>query len=222
MIREMFKEYETDDGFLKDRNKILDGNAILYTGCKLVAYEVLGIIQREDYDNYLKIMTNWEAAKGLLNRAHKPKDDQSHDDYIGACVEPRMAKRVYNYGSAHHWYFNNTGRSFTLNDWHGRTPGFVCHVKVCAGVEPSFWDRFFWTIDIVSTSFKRRKATSGRIQDWVKVFKMQDSPHWLTRWASNRFIRSIQKKYKGEIGEVFAIYHDANHPLSRSLNTVLF
>lgn len=51
-LRKLCEEYSNIAGVMLDRNKIIDGNALLYTGAKISLLHDLGEISHQEYATY--------------------------------------------------------------------------------------------------------------------------------------------------------------------------
>lgn len=203
----------------------LDGNTVLYCG---VAMMIKTTYEPADDGDWIWLQNVYREARkhrGLLTRGpHKKDDHQSHDDYVGLCAgiscteTPNIAADVVALGRSRKWVFDNSGISNSLRGWlrcwHARLPGVVQHYKICAGVELSWFDRFWWFLG----TFGIRKGMSGQQMRWLRIRAYRGSAgprYWLLDLGSKLWETRLRRRHPNLMGDVFAEYYGPDHPFTR-------
>lgn len=201
-------------------NGQVDGNAILYSGTyALIRYK---FDSQEKFDVLEKDV--YEAAKvknGVIARAKKKQDPESHDDYVGLLTlsllgKKEAAQEIYSYGMENRWSYVNVAYSFSdlFNAQFWRLPGMVQHIKACAGIKWNYLDHFLFALSAVSNAFTVKDSTSGKILTWhmVSAYEIQSlNKSWLSDFAVNFWKSRILKMYPNAMGDVFGIYFGRKH-----------
>lgn len=203
----------------------IDGNAVLYAGTwALINQKVAGkyewaICLEEDLYNAVKVLP------GLIGRGNKPKDPQTHDDYIGMLTLSALtankiaAKEIYEYGNLKHWSYVNVAYSFSdlFNAQFWRLPGVVQHIKACAGIEWTTLDYLLFSLSVIGNIFTSKEETSGKILTWhmVSIYERNVKRAWFSDWAVSLWKHRILKIYPNAMGDVFGIYFGKDHIFSK-------
>lgn len=203
-----------------------DGNGILYSGMYFQILKRLNAIDlRRDSLHLAKIYTICELEPGLITRGKDNLSPQKQDDYIGILLGAQqldfyIANDIYMYGIANGWTYNNMGLKGIknkLNLWFGRFPGFIPHVKICAGRKLNFFDQLSWAVAIAYNAISGDRDASGIQLKWcmVQAYKntQENEPYALLNWAAKIWDKHLKIKYQsGYMGEVFEKYFYKDHP----------
>lgn len=215
-------EYFQGVFFKHSKDGVLDGNAILYSGHYALLYACLfGKFPLGDWLSeaiYEEAKHDW----GMITRGpHKWPDAQTHDDYIGLCTisflgTGYVAKEIYRRGPVF-WRKEIKGFRNWFNSQFWRIPGVWQHIKLCAGNEWNLFDKFFWSLGIVSTSLAKKESTSGRLMDWHlrHAYKISCKDYWLCNKAMDFVEKRNAKIYANLMGDVFSIYFTKDHLLAK-------
>jgi hypothetical protein len=215
-------EYFKDWPFMSHSNVgILDGNTILYSGHYALLHYLLFGTYKAAEDHSQKIYIDSKVDWGIINRGpHKPDDNQSHDDYIGLATmsflgSGYVARLFYERGPS--FYKRGSGSRAWFNSQLWRIPGPWQHLKLCAGYDLNWFDRFWWSLGIVSTSFAKKESTSGRLMDWHlrHVYRISKKNYWLCNLAMDFVEKRNSKIYPNLMGDVFSIYFTKEHILAK-------
>lgn len=212
-------EYFQGVFFKNSKSGVLDGNAILYSGHYALLYALLfGKYPLADWLSeaiYIEAKHDW----GMITRGpHKWPDAQTHDDYIGLATISFLGK--YKWVA---WQIKARGPVFWRKEIKGfrnwfnsqfwRIPGVWQHLKLCAGDDWNLFDKFWWSLGVVSTSLAKKESTSGRLLDWHlrSVYRLSGRDYWLCNKAMDFVEKRNSKLYSNLMGDVFKIYFSAEH-----------
>jgi len=200
-----------------------DGNAILYTGTYALIQKKLGIaanldvLAKDVYDHV-------QVKPGVIHRANKPQDAETHDDYIGmltisALANGKEAEEIYEYGKAHGWSYVNVAYNFAdvFNGQFWRLPGVVQHIKLCAGKAWNWFDCLMFFIAVMANAFTAKNDTSGKILTWhyVSMYELKGDKSPLCEFAATFWKKRILEMYPNAMGDVFSIYFGPEHIFSK-------
>lgn len=223
MLRELLSPFENMGGVMLDRNKILDGNALLYTGHKIVLLDTLGELDMlKDGSTYSCMLASVERLPGLIDRYGKPGDKQQHDDYLGlfaagAILNRSFAQRAVSYGRKNFYSWNNQDPGkWTLWSFFVRQPGFWATAKAAAGKWLNPFDELMAVVDLMDSIYS--EGSSGKLMDYLQYKTYVRS----CPWHLNPFLRTgcllykilYMKKYPKGIKESFAEYFGPEYPFS--------
>jgi hypothetical protein len=215
------KPYLTKNGLVaRHPGEKEDGNAIHYTACYYIIKYILNIPNHLDRIKTVEVVHPWEVTPGQIRKGgeHKSGDFQAFDDYIVALTMSKLyltgfAERVHFFGKQRLWTFNNLEpdnkwknyRWKWMKTWFWRRPGFVPHVKICAGKKLSFFNQVMWCIDIMTT-IRWSSGESGVILDWALVVAAMEEDYRLINWCIKRWERKLKKRYPKLMGGAFEEY----------------
>lgn len=222
-FRELCAEYSTEDGVMLDRNKIIDGNALLYTAAKISLMQDLGIIGHQEFDTYMHMLANVEQAPGLIDRYGKPGDKQQHDDYVGLLAASAIrdsgefAERVYEHGKSHWYSWNNQEGRWTLWSFFVRQPGFWATVKAASGKWLNPFDEVMAIGDLLTSV--HTSGASGKLMNYLqyKTYVRKCS------WKTNPLLRSgcalfkflYMRRFPKGVKESYSEYFGPDYPFSK-------
>lgn len=219
--------YFTPDMMMKNgaSDETIDGNGILYMG---EFYDIL--IEFPDapliVDCNAWLHTLYAKAKvapGVINRGRDNTSRESFDDYIGLCraaqlFAPEIAEEIYQHGKDHFWYFDNLGGAFSFSAWFGRMPGVAQHMKLCAPSAPglNWFDRFWWSLRLISTYFYASSETSGRCLSrlMARAYLAQANRYWLCDLAVSIFQSGVRANYPNWFGDIYSRFFRPSHPFA--------
>jgi len=202
----------------------LDGNTIRYTSMYYLLLALHGELTEKDKENFRKMYELVKVKDGLISRGpHKIKDHQAHDDpvvmaAVATFIDPKIASSFYLYGRTtkpKYFYNSNNAKGIKnwFSSWFARLPGVVQNFKLCAGkhlnVSLNLFDRFWWALDLYSTTFKETSATTGRIMDFAKkkAYYNQYKRYWICQKAIEKSNADIKKRYGPDgMAVLFAIF----------------
>lgn len=223
-LHELFKPYEDENGVMRDRNNIIDGNALLYTGAKLVLISEAGQETAADFDVLEKALAVSEIQPGLLQRYGKPGDHEAHDDYIGMVAASArvdggaFAKRVVSYGRRHWWCWDNvTPGKFTFGNFFVRQPGLWATMKAAADEWLNPFDQLMAFGDLIMIEFFEN-GSSGTLMDYLQYKTYMKNCSWwtapLVRLGCVIFKHAYLQRHPLGIKESYLDYFGHNHPLA--------
>lgn len=203
----------------------VDGNAVLYTGTLALIEHKLGLDsanKERARDIYAKVVL--KERPGVIHRALKPTDPETHDDYVGmltlsALGSGQEAREIYAYGKANKWSYVNVAYKFT--DWFNgqfwRLPGVVQHIKLCAGKAWNWFDVLMFALSVIANAFTAKDDTSGKILTWhyVTMYELMGDKSWLADFAVRFWKHRMLAMYPNAMGDVFAIYFGPEHVFSK-------
>lgn len=225
-LRDFLPGYQDPFGIMQDRNHVVDGNALLYTGTMLVL-----LSDEEDFPNvddrltFARAIAEAEIQPGLLMKYSKPADQESHDDYVGMAAASALidngnfAKRVLRFGRSHKYGWDNLNTDdWSFRDFFVRFPGWWAHMKSAAGEWLNPIDQLWSFIDLVGIVFYEDGA-SGTLMTYLryKTFT-QKSSAWLnplTRLGCVIFKTAYLRRHPKGIKESYAEYFGPNYPFSQ-------
>jgi len=210
------------------------GNGVLYTSLYFLLLKRRGELTPEDQLDYLSVMRSCEVPgfPGLLKRGPNQNDEESHDDYTGACaglakLSPGWAFRILAHGRAR-WV--KTPSSILVNysysvvipgawggikPWLGRMRQVVAHMHWAAGETPPWYDRLVWVMAVAFGKLDG-KDQDAALMNWLLIETIS-APNRLELWALNRWTRRFQKSGWGSMRAVVqrALSNDPSHPIVR-------
>lgn len=203
----------------REAEGIIDGNAVLYSGTLALIKHKLGA----DTNPAINAKDLYEAVKvrpGVIARAKKPLDVQTHDDYIGmltfsALQSGKEALEIYEYGKANRWSYVNV--AYSLADWFNgqfwRLPGVVQHIKLCAKKAWSWFDIVMFCLSVMANAFTARDSTSGKILTWhmICMYEHKGDRSWLADAAVRFWKHRMLAMYKSGMSDIFGIYFGPDH-----------
>lgn len=175
------------------------------------AAEVADWILWPQYATFFKAC---EVEPGLITRyPHRVGGGISQDEMIGAAtLDSNAAERIYDYGEAHHWYFDPDKTPFTWANWYGRFIDFKPYIKLRAGHKLNLWDKLAWSMMTVLSPMSEYSNTSGKILKWIQLRKMQGNNR-ICDLAIKYWKYRMKREYPGGIRTVMWIYFGESHPL---------
>lgn len=228
-LREDCKAYEDPIGVMLDKNKIIDGNALLYTGAKIVLLQDEreksdARVDVDDFLTYRKMLAASIKEPGVLNRYGKPGDDQEDDDYTGlAAVSAFMddgafAKQVIEYGRSHWYCWDNNSNKFNLKHFFIRKPGWFACMKAAAKYWHNPIDQFWAFLDLISI-VAYENGSSGTAMTYLryKTYVRKCSPwtHPITRLGCVIFKAAYFVRHPLGIKETYTEYFGPQYPFSQ-------
>jgi len=225
-FRELCKPY-LKDGVMLDRNKILDGNALLYTGTMYVLMHRLDELREGDLDDFrsLYMSSDVSVEPGLIVRFKKPDDWQAHDDYRGLLgasyfLEHKRGKNltfaryVHNYGKKNWYCWNNLNPGkWIAKGFFVRLPGFWALTKACAGRKLNLFDKIMFSVNILSTLYKD-DGFSGYNMDWIDIQVLKDHNYWLTNKAIAYYEKKFMERYPDGMGHAYSSFFNEQYPFA--------
>lgn len=225
MFREACEMYEDSNGVLKDRNKVIDGNAVLYTGAKFSLLKDFNELNLQDLFDYDEMVAAIEKQPGLLQRYKKPDDQEAHDNYIGAVVasvvldDGVLASRIVRYGRKNWYSWDN----LNPGKWSGKTffarhPGFWATLKAGADEWLNPFDQLMAFIDLVMLVFSE-DGSSGTLMDYLQYKVYTRKCSWiaepLVRLGCVIFKAAYFRRHPKGIKESYAEYFGPEYPLAQ-------
>lgn len=197
------------NGLIERKPGQIDGNAFLYTGHAVLMAKKLGVSPHIDGTQWLEIFnSHWSDESGL--RRGGKDEPASFDDYLGSCTishilgVKRPVEAICHMGWRHGWFYSGKD--------HSRFPGVIEHYLVTVVDKLSWRAQFLWSVGIIGKALFS-KGTSGTLLGWQMVSVMEGQPYLLPKIAS--FVWKLRVKSKwGDIGAVFAVYFEPEHPLA--------
>ncbi len=167
------------------------------------------------WPQYARFFKDCEVKPGLIKRYPNRVDGGiSQDEMIGAAtLDENAAKRIYDYGQSHFWYFNPDNTSFTLANWYGRFLDFKPYIKFRAVGSMNIFQQIAWSIMTVLSPMSSSDNTSGKILKWTQ-FKALKGRYWLCDQAIKFWKWRMKKSYVNGMKSVFTIYFGPNHPIT--------
>lgn len=223
MLRESLPGYQDENGILEDKNKIIDGNALLYTGAAIVLLHRFNDFKLTDFPMY-EAALKAEIKPGLLERYKKPDDSQEHDDYVGMLAASyfvdsgSFAERVVKQGRANKycWDNKNPGK-FSLGKLFVRMPGWWGLAKAASDHWLNPFDQIYVFIDQLVAGLTNN-GSSGILMSYmnynVQVTKSVFT-HPISRLGCYLFKKLYMKKHPKGIKESYTDFFDANYPLAQ-------
>jgi hypothetical protein len=208
-----------------DANQAVDGNAVLYAGTYALIsfklYGVYGAAVTHEKDLYEAV----KVDQGVIGRFGKPKDAQTHDDYIGLATlsglteNKQAAIDMFVHGKLNHWSFVNVAYNFTdlFNAQFWRLPGVVQHIKLCAGKAWNWLDIVLFALSVIFNAFTPKDSTSGKILVWhsIVMYECLGDSNWLSDFAVRFWKHQILKMYPNAMGDIFGIYFGPDHVFTK-------
>lgn len=221
---EVLNHYMDREGLVTiDRNPTpwSTGNGLMHTGVFYTILFLRGEIDESDLKRFTSAVDGcWEGPleapiAGLLERNNNREDLQAHDDYhvmtASFLLGTYHARMVERYGSSHFWSFNNvTPGKFTLQTWHGRFPGHVGYLRLCADKKPGLFQNFLLDQSIGFNVYS--KDATSKILCWLKIQVAK------IKGYCKDSIEFWEEKLVDQFGSmemVFAQYFGHNHPFAR-------
>lgn len=166
------------------------------------------------WPQYLTFFKACEVEPGLIKRyPGRMGGGISQDEMIGAAtLDVLAADRLYQYGEAHHWYFNPDATAFTLSNWYGRFLDFKPYIKMRAGYRLNIIDKIGWSIMTVLSPLSAESNTSGKLLKWSQLSSMQGN-NWLCDMAIKFWKWKMTRTYPGGLKQLMSIYFPPTHPL---------
>lgn len=215
--------YEDPIGVMYGYTKVIDGNALLYTGAKLVLLKDQDGGSTDDTITYLKMLLSAENPQGILNRYGKPGDNESFDDYIGvvaasAFIDNGMfARRVLTHGRSSWFAFNNVNNKWDLTHFFAGRPGWWATIKAAAGEWLNPIDQLASFIDLV-TIVVYEDGASGTLMDYLQfktyIRKCSWWTHPITRLGCVIFEAAYMRRHPKGIKESYIVYYGVDYPFS--------
>lgn len=223
-FREDCAEWSNEFGVMLNKSKIIDGNALLYTGAKFSLMKDLGIHSHQEYATYVHMLQDVERAPGLIDRYAKPGDKQQHDDYIGllaaSAIEDggEFARRVYDHGRANWYSWNNQDGKWALWSFFVRQPGFWATVKAAAGKWLNPFDSLMASVDLLFSALFH-DGHSGLLMNYLqyKTYVRKCCPflHPGLRLSCWIFKKLYLRKYPKGIKESYSSYFSSEYALAK-------
>lgn len=221
--------YMDHNKLVLNTHKQVDGNMGLYTGTNYALQARLG--ELEDHklgkvQDYIKALEQVEISPGLLQRAYKPDEWQSHDDYIGwlaasyfleteVDTKNGFAERVYQYGKNYKCFNNLNPGKFDKRGYFSRFPGWWALVKASSGRNLNWFDKGMFALDIMSTLWKD-DGHSGYLMDYLKILVIQNQKCWFLENLISFYKKQYLKRYPMGISTSYAEYFNVVHPYAKA------
>jgi hypothetical protein len=163
------------------------------------------------YESFYKAC---EVKPGLIKRYPTYVNQGiSQDEMIGAAtLSDNAAKRIYEYGKTHWWYFNPDGAPWSLSYWFGRILDFPVYVKLRATGSINILDQILWSVMTALSPISPESNTSGKLLKYVQISKVKGK-YVLTDLAIKWYNYRMKKVY-GSPKSLFNIYFGPEHPLT--------
>ena len=231
-IREMQAHYFKGNCYHTQRNpehNSTSGNHALINATHYTIVKKLGGKLTDDdiveANNYIR---DCKEREGIFNRAPDKFDMQAHDDYVGICCTSKQlqlpyAEEIYNYGTKHWWYFDNTEETpkFEFRNWFGRFVWTVFTFKACARARANLFLQLAFGLFLYTQSFNKDLTdTSGRILAWVQKEAVKGK-YKLVDWFIEKWEADVKAKYPNGVGDIMSIYHAPDHPFALILKGVV-
>jgi hypothetical protein len=223
MLRDELKFYEDENGVLTNAQKVIDGNALLYTGALAVLLHRLDDYRTTDFDVYDLLLNRTEIKPGLLQRYGKPGDWQAHDDYVGMVTASyfidhgAFAERVLKQGWGNWFCWNNQNPGkFTLDGFFVRFAGWWAMVKASSDHWLNPIDQVASFIDLVGAGLYEN-GSSGTLMTYLRynVFVQKSViTHPLTRLGCWIYRKLYMRRHPKGIKESYAEYFGPMYPLA--------
>jgi hypothetical protein len=147
----------------------------------------------------------------------------SQDEMTAAAtLSDFAAKRIYEYGSSHWWYFNPdklpipysiAGLKRFAALWFGRFIGFPGYIEHCATGKMSIFKQVLWSIETMLSCLNPVSNTSGKLLKWIQLRNI--SGHYKLCDLAIKFWKSkMMKQYPNGLRGVMYIYFSETHPLT--------
>lgn len=224
-LRENLWRYEDQFGVMEDRNQIIDGNALLYTGAKFVLLAELGELSDIDPISYRTALNSSLKEKGLLERYNKPGDHQTHDDYVGMFAasmifdDGQFAREAVAHGRKN-WYAwdNQKPGNWSPENFFVRFPGFWAQAKAAAGEWLNPFDQLMTFVNLIAIVFYEN-GSSGTLMNYLQYKTYMRKCSWwtepLTRLGCVLFRIAYHRRHPLGIKESYLDYFGPEYPFSK-------
>lgn len=222
-LRELLPPYEDSNGVMLDKNRIIDGNALLYTGAKFILLAEEGALNDADRYTYQRMLMV-QKATGLLERYTKPGDHQTQDDYEGMFVasmlfdDGQFARDAVLYGRKN-WYAwdnQNLGK-WSLECFFARFPGWWAMAKSAAGEWLNPFDQFMVFLGMCEIIF-HENGSSGTLMTYLKYKVIVRQNSWwanpLARLGCVVFRTAYLRRHPSGIKESYRDYFGSGYPFA--------
>lgn len=224
-LHQTCEAYQDQNGVMLDHDKIIDGNAVLYTGAKFVLLADQKALEADDLRAYLYMIASIEKEPGLIQRYEKPDDFEGHDNYVGSVVASPLldngnfARRVLSYGRKHFYSWNNLSPgTWSIRGFIVRHPGWWAMVKAAAGEWLNPFDQVSALINMSAIVFYEN-GSSGTLMSylqyktWVRQCSWWTEP--LARLSCVIFKAAYLKRHPLGIKESYLEYFGPDYPFSQ-------
>lgn len=226
-ITETNKLY-TEEGFMKNNvdDPDISGNAWITQSVDFITRWDLGVISKDDVDSYLHNLETHNLGLGHWWRIGKIGDQQAHDDIIAITtvlllMQLHESRDAGMWGRQHNWVY-----TYREDDWWWPIFGPTDYFRTAAFGK--WWFSYLrMYIGVLTTSWKKPEATSGRQLDWLICRGLREIDRHNRQNNDGKhgaiircFIRTIMRTYPDAgMGDVFGIYYrNPEHPFSRIYN----
>lgn len=223
MLRDNLPDYQDENGILENKSKIIDGNALLYTGALIVLLHRLNDFKLADFPIW-KTMLKSEIKPGLLERYKKSGDPQEHDDYVGMLaasffVESGFfAERVLRQGWEN-WFCwdNQKPGKFSFDKFFVRMPGWWALAKAASDHWLNPIDQLWAFVQFLSAGLTNN-GSSGILMAYLNYNVQVTKSAWthpVSRLGCWIFKKMYLKKHPKGIKESYAEFFNADYPLAQ-------
>lgn len=171
-----------------------------------------------------------KLLEGLLERDDKRDEFEGHDNYrAAACASffveryddegvTTAAQKIEKYGRQNNWIFNNirpgkiTQNKF-MDAWFGRFPGFVGHLRLCAGKSPGPIQALCLASGIYAGAMAPRNESTTKILTWFEVEVARHRKQANCDDAIKAWDKQLVKQF-GTLGGMFAAHVGEDHPFA--------
>ena len=230
-VREDFDNYSYMGYVVESRKKLgWSGNQLMFTAEKMLILCDQGLNTYDDAKEFSQLIAACTTTPGLYTRTPigewASTDQEEWDDIVAiAGVSPRHARDIVEFlhGSLytpfrrlpwlkfHNCYSSTAAPPWSA--WFGRSPAVMCHLKSCAGLRPSFFERMVWGLSIGLTGLLSPMAEDTWRFSYHLVRKAPGG--WWGRWCTSVWTRRLLKHWPMGMPQVRGAYFsDYGHPLA--------